>query len=263
MQNPGPSWHIEGTGDFYNDGKTDILLQNDDGSVAVWEMQGSTINVANSGVVAASIGIGPAWHVKGTGDFYGEGKTDILLQNDSGSIAIWEMNGTAIINSGFVAHNPGPTWHVEGTGDFNNTGRNGIVLQNDNGAVAEWLLSGATIVSGATLANPGPSWSLFGGGETIRFISSNSANETLSATPTNPDEFIFTNVAAGLHTITGFSAIQDSIELSAARFPNFASIQQVTSPVAGGTMINLGNAASLLLPGVDPSSLHPSNFALT
>ena len=30
--NPGPSWHVEGTGDFNGDGKSDILWQNDDGT---------------------------------------------------------------------------------------------------------------------------------------------------------------------------------------------------------------------------------------
>jgi hypothetical protein len=29
--NPGPSWHVKGTGDFNNDGRADILLQNDSG----------------------------------------------------------------------------------------------------------------------------------------------------------------------------------------------------------------------------------------
>ena len=263
LQNPGPTWHIEGTGDFYHDGKTDILLQNDDGSVAVWEMQGNTINMDKASVVAASTGLGPTWHIKGTGDFYGDGAADILLQNDDGQVAVWEMQGSTINmdKAGFVA-NPGPTWHVQGSGDFNRTGKTGIVLQSDNGDVAEWYLSGTT-VSGAILASPGSSWSVFGSGETMRFIYSTAANETLAATPTNPDEFVFTKVAPGLHTITGFSATKDSIELSAARFSSFASVQQATTSLHGGTMINLGNATSLLLPGVDPRSLHASDFAFT
>ena len=262
LQNPGPTWHIEGTGDFYHDGKTDILLQNDDGSVAVWEMQGSTINMDKASVVAASTGLGPTWHIKGTGDFYGDGAADILLQNDDGQVAVWEMQGSTINmdKAGFVA-NPGPTWHVQGSGDFNHTGKTGIVLQSDNGDVAEWDLSGTT-VSGTILASPGSSWSVFGSGETMRFIYSTAANETLAATPTNPDEFVFTKVAPGLHTITGFSATKDSIELSAARFSSFASVQQATTAIHGGAMINLGNATSLSLPGVDPRSLHASDFAL-
>jgi hypothetical protein len=39
----------------------------------------------------------PSWHVAGTGDFNGDGKSDILLQNTDGQVSIWEMNGTNII----------------------------------------------------------------------------------------------------------------------------------------------------------------------
>ena len=42
--NPGPSWHIQGTGDFNGDGKADIAWQNENGQVAVWEMNGTTIS---------------------------------------------------------------------------------------------------------------------------------------------------------------------------------------------------------------------------
>ena len=262
--NPGPTWHIEGTGDFYRDGSTDILLQNDNGQIVFWDMNGTQI-MANSGPVVDGSGHvvnpGPTWHVKGTGDFYGNGDTDILLQNDNGQIVVWDMNGTTIVGGGNVA-NPGPTWHVQGTGDFNNQGKNGIVLQNEDGSVVVWQLNGLQIVGGGPLANPGPTGSVFGSGETMRFIYSTAANETLAATPTNPDEFVFTNVAAGWHTITGFNPTEDSIEFSAAQFQNFASIQQAIIPMAGGAMINFGNGSSLLLSGVEPVSLHPSNFIL-
>ena len=270
-QNAGPTWHVVGSGDFYRDGKTDILLQNDDGSAAIWEMNGAAITQA--GIVTNSDGStanpGPTWHIVGTGDFYNDGATDILLQNDNGSAAIWEINKTTIVQAGIVTNsdgstaNPGPPWHIVGTGDFNNNGRTGIVLQSDSGDVAEWQLSRTTIVGAAVLASPGPSWSVFGGGDSMRFIYSTGPNEVLAATPTNQDEFVLTNVAAGSHTITGFSAIQDRIELSATRFPAFAYVQQAITPIAGGSMINLGNGAALLLPGVNAASLHASNFALT
>ena len=40
MANPGPSWHIVGTGDFNADGHADILWQNDNGTPAIWLMNG-------------------------------------------------------------------------------------------------------------------------------------------------------------------------------------------------------------------------------
>jgi len=36
---------------------------------------------------------GPAWHVIGSGDFNGDGKSDILWQHDSGQVSIWLMDG--------------------------------------------------------------------------------------------------------------------------------------------------------------------------
>ena len=103
LTNPGPSWHVAGTGDFNGDGKADILWQNSDGTPAIWEMNGTTIIGA-----AALTNPGPSWHVAGTGDFNGDGKADILWQNSDGTPAIWEMNGTTIIGSG-VVDPPGDT----------------------------------------------------------------------------------------------------------------------------------------------------------
>ncbi len=89
LGNPGPSWHIVGTGDFNDDGKSDILWQNTDGQAAIWLMNG-TAPITET-VVGANPG--PSWHIVGTGDFNGDGFSDILWQSDSGLISIWEMNG--------------------------------------------------------------------------------------------------------------------------------------------------------------------------
>ena len=104
--NPGPDWHVKGTGDFNGDGFSDILWQDDSGEVSIWEMNGTSV------IGAASIGNpGPSWHALGTGDFNGDGRADILWQNSSGQVVTWEMNGTSLISSNSLA-NPGPTWHA-------------------------------------------------------------------------------------------------------------------------------------------------------
>jgi len=38
--NPGPTWHAIATGDLNNDGMSDILWQNIDGTPAVWLLNG-------------------------------------------------------------------------------------------------------------------------------------------------------------------------------------------------------------------------------
>ena len=66
VSNPGPAWHVEGTGDFNTDGKTDIVLQNNNGAVAVWDMNGSAIS--QSGLLASP---STAWSVVGDGRHIG------------------------------------------------------------------------------------------------------------------------------------------------------------------------------------------------
>lgn len=60
---------------------------------------------------------GPSWHVKGTGDFNGDGQSDILLQNDNGAPAIWEVNDGSIVGAATLS-NPGPGWHAIGSDDM-------------------------------------------------------------------------------------------------------------------------------------------------
>ena len=50
----------------------------------------------------------------GKNDFFGDGRSDIILQNTDGSIVLWDMSGTAIVNAGLVG-NPGASWSVEDT----------------------------------------------------------------------------------------------------------------------------------------------------
>jgi hypothetical protein len=57
--NPGPSWHVEGTGDYDADGKSDILWQLADGTPVIWFMNG--MSVVSDGV-AGSFNPGPDWH---------------------------------------------------------------------------------------------------------------------------------------------------------------------------------------------------------
>jgi hypothetical protein len=254
---PGPAWQVKGTGDFFGDGNTDIVLQNTDGSVALWDVSGTS--VIGGGLAASDPG--PTWHVVGTGDFFGDGNTDIVLQNTDGSVALWDMQGNSIVGGGLVASNPGTAWHVKGTGSFFGDGNTDIILQNDNGSVALWDMQGTNIVGGGEVANnPGTAWNVLD--NIMQFIYSASANETLTATPMTPDEFVFTSVAAGSHTIDGFNPLQDMIEFSKAQFASFTDVQAATSAVSGGAVINLGHGSSLLLSGADPGSLHASNFAL-
>ncbi|MGA9014775.1 MAG: WD40 repeat domain-containing protein [Acetobacteraceae bacterium] len=153
------SWSRSVAPGLFGGGSSAIVLQNNDGSVALWNMSGTA--VVGGGLVANP---GPTWHVKGTNVFFTGGSSGIVLQNDDGSVALWEMNGISIVGGGLVA-NPGPGWQIEGTGNFFNDGNNAILFQNSNdGSIALWEMNGTSVVGGGLVGNPGPGWQIEGTG---------------------------------------------------------------------------------------------------
>jgi hypothetical protein len=89
----GTGWQIKGSGDFNNDGKSDILWQHADGTAGIWLMDGMT--VLNQGPVGTNPG--PSWHVMGSGDYNNDQRSDILWQNDNGPGRLWFMNGLSML----------------------------------------------------------------------------------------------------------------------------------------------------------------------
>ena len=116
-----PDWHFKAAAEFQvfgssgSSGNADILWQNDNGALALWQVDGTTVTAIN-----ALPNPGPTWHVVGDNDFNGDRGDDILFQNDNGALAMWSgidpATGT-VSNMWAGTQNPGPTWHVVGTGD--------------------------------------------------------------------------------------------------------------------------------------------------
>ena len=158
-----PDWHVVATGDFNGDGNTDILLRNDAGWVTDWLANanhngGFTNNGANCSFFLPS-----DWHIVGTGDFNGDGSTDILLRNDAGWVTDWLANA----NGGFTNNGANCSfflssdWHIASIGDFNGDGIDDILLRNDSGQTTEWLgtSTGGFINNGAHFsAYIAPNW---------------------------------------------------------------------------------------------------------
>jgi V8-like Glu-specific endopeptidase len=140
---------------------SDLLFQNTDGQVAIWEMSGT--NIAGGGTV--NLYPGSTWQAIGAGAFYGADSSDILFQNTDGQVATWEMNGTSVIGGG-VSLDPGSTWRAIGAADFSGAGASDILFQNTSGQVAIWDMSGTDVIGGGALSlNAGPSWKVVGAGD--------------------------------------------------------------------------------------------------
>jgi len=157
-QNPGATWHAVATGNIDNDfssppdAKAGIVFQNSDtNGIAVW--QNPTVTAGGQihfNIQSNLPNPGAGWHVVGMGNTteqFAPGN-DIVLQNDNGDIAIWQLQivGNQVVRqgpggtdpTGFNLGNPGAGWHVVAVRDMNSDERADLLLQNDNGAAAVW-----------------------------------------------------------------------------------------------------------------------------
>jgi alpha-tubulin suppressor-like RCC1 family protein len=91
------------------------------------------------------------------GDASGDGKADLLLQDNSGNTIAWLMNGTAISGVANVLTNS-VGWSISHVGDFNGDGKADILWRSTNGAVTLWLMNGASLISAVGLLGPDPNW---------------------------------------------------------------------------------------------------------
>jgi hypothetical protein len=152
------------TCDFNGDGFGDILWRNTNGDTSIWLMTGSATQVQV--LSATDLGVVPTtWHIVGTGDFNGNGKSDILWHNDNGDTSIWLMTTTgtqvqvaSTTDFGFV-----PTsWNVAVTGDFNGDGMSDILWRNTNGDTSIWFMTSSgsqvQVLSASDLGVVPPSW---------------------------------------------------------------------------------------------------------
>jgi hypothetical protein len=121
--------------------------------------QGSSVALSGDGNTAVVGGpgdngsAGAAWvFVKATPtnthDFNGDGYSDILWRDTSGNLAIWEMQGSTILNAnsaglGGVA----TTWSIVGQHDFNGDGYADMLWHDTSGNLAIWEMNGTTILN--------------------------------------------------------------------------------------------------------------------
>ena len=140
--NPGPTWHIKARAT-----STAIARPTSSGSATTAPPRcGRWRDQCHVRRRRRPVQSGAPWHIKATGDFNGDGKSDIIWQGDNGTAAMWLMDGTNATLSVPRPVNPGSTWHIKGTGDFNGDGKTDIIWQGKNGTAAIWLMNGTNDV---------------------------------------------------------------------------------------------------------------------
>lgn len=74
----------------------------------------NSLSVGNSGSLPTIPD--PSWQIVGVGDFYGNGKADILWRNVStGENYMWLMNGLSVSSSGSVQAIGDLNWQIVGS----------------------------------------------------------------------------------------------------------------------------------------------------
>jgi len=131
--------HLIGSGDFNGDGRADLLWQTADGLVTDLFGQPSGGFVDNSANVA--INTGTDWHAIDTGDFNGDGMSDILWQNANGTVREWlgQSDGTFVGNTDHVNFIPAAGMHVVDIGDYNGDAIDDLLWQTSDGTVTSSL----------------------------------------------------------------------------------------------------------------------------
>ena len=111
-----------GTGDFNDDGFSDILFQNaSSGQVSIWEMHGNTLDGRRAREPQSRAELArrsePTAAVPTS-----------FFKTPDGQASIWDMSGTSLVGGGSISPNPGPSWQAVGMGG---TGSSGFDIGNN------------------------------------------------------------------------------------------------------------------------------------
>ncbi len=141
IQSGGVEVRLQGiaNNDFDGDGRSDVLWHSNTGRVTNWLGQLNGGFVGNFTFADGQAGID--WHIVGTGDFNGDGRSDVLWRNDDGSVTDWlgQANGGFTSNFANAFGQVDNSWQIAGTGDFNGDGRDDVLWHSNTGRVTNWL----------------------------------------------------------------------------------------------------------------------------
>lgn len=143
-----PGWSVVGLGDLDGNGKPDLIWQHDGTrQVAAWYMGGALGNEFQSFNWLQSSNT-PGWSVAGTADLDGNGKPDLIWQNDTTrQVVVWYMggsNGSQYQSFAWLQNSITPGWKVVGLVDLDGNGKPDLLWQNDSTRqVAVWYMGGA------------------------------------------------------------------------------------------------------------------------
>lgn len=152
---------ITATGDFNEDGNTDVVLQSADRRLTIGFVDRLRIDTAlplNSGNP-----VDADWAVAGAGDFDEDGKLDLVFQHTSGTLGVWCLDGavTKTVRVMAPSHPGDSAWRVVSITDRNADGLPDLLFQHErDGTLGVWFMEGAKLneARGVNPPRPGSSW---------------------------------------------------------------------------------------------------------
>jgi hypothetical protein len=140
-------------------GGGDIVWRNTaDGAVAVWPMNGLTIDPS-----AGTPGGAPDnWTIVGLGDLNGDGKTDLVWRDmNTGDVGGWLLDGASLLSAAVITAAVPAEWVIAGVGDLDGDGKADIVYRNTStGDVSASLMNGLMVSTSGIIANVPLVWEI-------------------------------------------------------------------------------------------------------
>jgi hypothetical protein len=170
-------WSMVGTGDFDNDGRVDVMVEQTTGRKGVWYMNGISIR---EGFVYATLL--PEWSTACSGDLNADGSIDTVFRNSStGKVILLNLgNQTGALNSFGAKYayqnvnrdflSAGTTgadtnWKMRGFIDYDADGSLEILADNMNtGERAVWAVSSSGSLTATIFTTVGTEWRMVGTG---------------------------------------------------------------------------------------------------
>ncbi|MBM0744200.1 tandem-95 repeat protein [Phormidium sp. CLA17] len=148
-----PPWIIRATGDFNQDGQTDLLWRDDNvGATYIRLFKDNIQDVQDVYFLLPTKS--SEWRVVGAGDFNDDSQTDIVWWNSVTSrLEVWAMQGVSSVGTIAIPQQQEFGWTARGVGDFNRDGSLDILWQNDLTTQAEvWFFNQTTFLAEASLS---------------------------------------------------------------------------------------------------------------